>query len=128
MRPEAAVHLVESRRMRIEWLARMIGELELTNCHLHGAKVQAIEPVRAEIITARAFAPLTKLLPMAERFSTKGTVWLLPKGRSAAQELGDMNRKTRQMFHVEQSLTDRDAGIIVSKNARRTDKPMEEVR
>jgi len=39
----------------------------------------------------------------------------LPKGRSAAQELQAMPRKIRGMFHVEQSLTDEEAGIIVSK-------------
>jgi len=55
---------------------------------------------------------LPKLLDLSARFSTIDTVWLLPKGRSAAQELSDL-RGWQHSFHVEQSLTDPEAGVIV---------------
>jgi 16S rRNA (guanine527-N7)-methyltransferase len=73
-----------------------------------------VTPFEARIISARAFAPLEKLLRLSAPFSTKATTYLLPKGRSAAQELSQMPRKIRKTFHVEHSLTDPDAGIIVS--------------
>jgi 16S rRNA (guanine527-N7)-methyltransferase len=38
----------------------------------------------------------------------------LPKGRSAAHELQALTG-WRHMFHVEQSLTDREAGLIVGR-------------
>ena len=58
---------------------------------------------------------------MSARFSTDDTVWLLPKGRSAQQELEDL-RNWRHVFHVEQSLTDPQAGIIVGTLAGRKGK------
>lgn len=114
LQPEREVVLVESRARRVEWLNRMAAELELPNCRVEGQRLELVTPFEARIISARAFAPLEKLLRLSAPFSTKATTYLLPKGRSAAQELTQMPRKIRKMFHVEHSLTDPDAGIIVS--------------
>lgn len=113
--PKRSVVLVESRARRVEWLERMVRELDLSNCRVEGQRLELVEPFEASVISARAFAPLEKLLRLSAPFSTKATTYLLPKGRSAAQELQAMPRKIRGMFHVEQSLTDEEAGIIVSK-------------
>ena len=115
LRPEWKIVLVESRARRVEWLEHMVRELDLGNCRVEGRRLELVEPFKASVISARAFAPLEKLLSLAAPFSTKATTYLLPKGRSAAQELQAMPRKIRGMFHVEQSLTDEEAGIIVSK-------------
>ena len=63
------------------------------------------------VISARAFAPLGRLLDLSARFSTNDTLWLLPKGRSAHQELQEL-QGWQHMFHVKQSLTDPEAGIV----------------
>ena len=115
LRPEWKIVLVESRARRVEWLEHMVRELDLGNCRVEGRRLELVEPFKASVISARAFAPLEKLLSLSVPFSTKATTYLLPKGRSAAQELQVMPRKIRGMFHVEQSLTDEEAGIIVSK-------------
>ena len=115
LRPEWKIVLVESRARRAEWLEHMVCELDLGNCRVEGRRLELVEPFKASVISARAFAPLEKLLSLSAPFSTKATTYLLPKGRSAAQELQVMPRKIRGMFHVEQSLTDEEAGIIVSK-------------
>jgi 16S rRNA (guanine527-N7)-methyltransferase len=54
------------------------------------------------------------LLKLSARFSDSNTRWLLPKGRSAAHELQELTG-WRHMFHVEHSLTDREAGLIVGR-------------
>ncbi|MFN4113535.1 MAG: 16S rRNA (guanine(527)-N(7))-methyltransferase RsmG [Sphingomonadaceae bacterium] len=121
LRPDDPVILVESRRKRIDWLERMVAELELGNCRVEGKRLEQVETVPAGVITARAFAPLRTLVQLSARFSTAHTLFLLPKGRSAAQELDNMPKRIRQTFHVEQSLTDPQAGILVgrlSKEAR----------
>ena len=115
LRPEWKIVLVESRARRVEWLEHIVRELDLGNCRVEGRRLELVEPFKASVISARAFAPLEKLLSLSVPFSTKATTYLLPKGRSAAQELQVMPRKIRGMFHVEQSLTDEEAGIIVSK-------------
>ena len=114
-RPLHEIVLVESRRKRIEWLEAMIVRLNLTQCCVEGTKLENVDSFPCGVITARAFAPLTKLLKLSARFSTPGTVWLLPKGRSAAQELQEQPKKVQRMFHVEQSRTDAEASILVGK-------------
>lgn len=112
LRPEVEVLMVESRARRIDWLERARIALGLDKAQVIGARLEQVptRPVRA--ISARAFAPLPRLLDLSARFSTADTVWLLPKGRSAAQELSEL-RGWRHMFHVEQSLTDAEAGVIL---------------
>lgn len=113
MRPKMEVHLVESRKLRVEWLRGLVQECGLDRCSVIGSRVESVETAPYSIISARAFAPLDRLLKLAKRFSTSDTRWLLPKGRSAAQEVADLPKSLRSMFHVEQSVTDPEAGIIV---------------
>ena len=115
LRPTQTIVLVESRARRVEWLARMIEEMALDRCRVEGKRLELVTPFEARFISARAFAPLPKLLSLSAPFSTSDTVYLLPKGRSAAQELAELPAKNRRLFHVEQSLTNSDAGIIVSR-------------
>ena len=114
-RPNAQLTLVESRRRRIEWLERCISDLDLSNCSVIGARVENAVSMEARVITARAFAPFAKLLRLSARFSTPATVWLLPKGRSAAQELAAQPARVAAMFHVEQSVTDQGGGILIGR-------------
>ncbi len=113
VRPDLQIGLVESRRKRIEWLERVAEEFGLSNCTVHGSRLELVESSEIAVITARAFAPLGKLLDLSARFSTRSTTWLLPKGRSGAQELSQQPTKIRAMFHVEHSVTDAEAGILV---------------
>jgi 16S rRNA (guanine527-N7)-methyltransferase len=112
LRPDCDVRLVESRKRRIEWLQRAISELGLDRVTVDGRRLEDVPSRDVAAISARAFAPLDRLLALSARFSTSDTIWLLPKGRSARQEL-DMLRGWTHMFHVEQSLTDEQAGVIV---------------
>lgn len=113
--PGRTVVLVESRKRRVEWLARAAEDLGIANVRIVGERLERVETIVAEVISARAFAPLSRLLPLANRFSSSSTTWLLPKGRSAVQELAEQNAAVQQMFHVEHSLTDPEAGILVGR-------------
>ena len=115
LRPDWDVRLVESRRKRVEWLERMRIELALDRCRVLGSRLELVESFSAGVISARAFAPMPRLLDLSARFSTPLTTWLLPKGRSAAQELAGLPESKRKLFHVEQSCTDPEAGIIVGQ-------------
>ena len=115
LRPQIPVVLVESRKRRVEFLDECVRKLALENCRVEGERLEQVSPFHAGIISARAFAPLDKLLRLSAPFSTSATRYVLPKGRSAAHELEVANPSIRKMFHVKHSLTDADAGIIVSK-------------
>ena len=107
------VHMVESRARRVDFLERALGRLNLSNAKVLGKRLENIDSFPADVISARAFAPLDRLIALSHRFSTEKTVWLLPKGKNAVREMEDVAPKWRKMFHVEQSLTDPDAGILV---------------
>jgi len=113
LRPTTRVILVESRRRRAEWLLRVTQALQLDQCRVEGTRLENVQSLRAGVISARAFAPLPKLLRLSARFSTRDTVWLLPKGRSAGQERESLPVEVAQMFHVEPSVTDAEAGVLV---------------
>lgn len=121
LRPECEVLMIESRARRIEWLDKARITMGLDRAQVIGQRLEMIETRQVSVISARAFAPLERLLALSARFSTSDTVWLLPKGRSAQQELHDL-RNWRHVFHVEQSLTDPQAGIIVGTLPGRKDK------
>lgn len=113
MCPNMPVVLVESRARRVEFLNRAIDTLALPKCRVEGQRLERVAAFEARAISARAFAPLPKLLALSAPFSTRRTVFVLPKGRSAAQELLELKPSIRAMFHVKHSLTDPEAGIIV---------------
>ena len=110
--PDCAMTLVESRPRRAEWLERARIAMDLPQVKVEAKSLEQIDSASFQVISARAFAPLPKLLDLSARFSTATTFWLLPKGRSAPQELEGL-AGWQHMFHVEQSLTDPEAGIIV---------------
>jgi 16S rRNA (guanine527-N7)-methyltransferase len=113
LRPDTQCVLVESRKKRVEWLERAAAALGLINCRVEGRSLEHVESFETAVISARAFAPLPKLIDLSARFSTRSTLWLLPKGRSAVQELSSLSVRRGAMFHVEQSVTDGEAGIVM---------------
>jgi 16S rRNA (guanine527-N7)-methyltransferase len=121
LQPECEVLLVESRARRAEWLERVRTSLELEHVSVMCGRLEFLETRKMAVISAGAFAPLEKLLSLSARFSTSETVWLLPKGQSAQHALHQL-RGWRHAFHVEQSLTDPQAGIIVGTLAGRKGK------
>lgn len=117
------VTLVEARRLRADFLRRAAvllgveGRVELV-C----ARAEAMPPRPFAVISARAFAPLGRLLALGERFSTGETRWILPKGRNAKSELEAARASWQGEFRLEPSLTDPDARIIVASQVRRRKK------
>jgi 16S rRNA (guanine527-N7)-methyltransferase len=114
MRPDTEVIMTESRPRRCDWLQAAATALDLPRARVSSTKLEQLETFPATVISARAFAPLERLLSLSARFSTADTVWLLPKGRSARDELNAIGT-WRHAFHVEPSLTDSEAGIITGR-------------
>ena len=113
--PETEVVMVESRKRRVEFLENVCAELGLSKARVIGSRLETTDSFNAAVISARAFAPLDKLIDLSARFSTHSTVWLLPKGRSGAQELLTQSSAIQAMFHVERSATDSEAALLVGQ-------------
>ena len=113
---DGPVTLIEPRRLRADFLHKLVESLRLN------AKVLCRKVERAggeyDVITARAVAPLAKLLKISAHLSTRNTVWALPKGRNAGAELAEAQLAWQGTFHVEQSVTDADSKIVVATGVR----------
>jgi 16S rRNA (guanine527-N7)-methyltransferase len=110
------VTLIEPRRLRAEFLHRVCESLRLNAAVVHGKAERA--GGKYDVITARAVAPLAELLKISAHLSTRNTVWALPKGRSAERELVEARQSWQGVFHVEQSVTDRESLIVVGTGVR----------
>ena len=116
---ERPIILVESRRKRFEFLRQMANALNLPHVSVHGGRLESLATRSVSVISARAFAPLPRLLDLAARFSRNETLWLLPKGQSAQEELALIDKLWHGEFHVNQSMTDENAAILVAQGVSR---------
>lgn len=113
---DGPVTLVEPRRLRADFLHKAAESLRIGATVLC-AKAERIEGT-FDVITARAVAPLVRLLEISRHLSTRNTVWALPKGRSAQRELAEARRAWQGAFHVERSVTDEDSFVLVGTGVR----------
>ena len=105
------VHLVESVGKKTNFLKTVARELSLP-VTVHTARVENLDPLKADVLTARAFAPLPRLFAYAHPHLTDGATLLLPKGETADKELESAAEGWR--FDVEsfKSETDDAAAIL----------------
>ena len=113
---DTAVHLVEPRRKRADFLAQAADALGLPHVVVHASKVESVD-ARAKTVSARAVAGVAALVEAARHVASRDTVWLLPRGRVDEAELADLPQHAR-VFHVEQSITDPDSKIVVLRGVR----------
>lgn len=113
---EEPIALVEPRRLRADFLKSVVSQLGLTATVLQ-SKVERVSGAY-DVITGRAVASLTSFLTICDHLSTRKTVWVLPKGRSAQSELAEARRTWQGSFRVEPSVTDEDSRIIVATEVR----------
>lgn len=86
------IHLIESDQRKCVFLreaARVTG-VKVT---IHPQRIEAVTPFAADIITARALAPLSQLLDWAAPFLAPQTICLFPKGKTAEDELTQARRQ-----------------------------------
>lgn len=112
------VTLVEERRLRVDFLHRA-AEVLAVEPDILAMKVERVPPCPFDVISARAFAPLARLLPLATALSTTKSVWVLPKGRNAETELEALDSSWQGDFRLEESVTDPEARIVVATGVRK---------
>ena len=110
---DGSVTLVEPRRLRADFLMSVVEALGLSRrVSVQAAKIERVEGP-FDMITARAVAPLVRLIAMANHLAHSGTVWALPKGKSAQSELAEARRSWQCDARSEMSCTDPDAQILI---------------
>lgn len=104
--------LIESDQRKATFLRTASRELDL-HATILTERIEVATPQRADVVSARALAPLSALLPMAERHITPNGTALFPKGKSVAEEIADARQSWS--FDLEQypSFTDPAARLLV---------------
>jgi len=105
------VHLVESDTRKAVFLrdsARLCG-VPVT---VHAARIESLDAPKADLITARALAPVADLLRLTAGFRQNRTLHLFPKGRGVEAELTDAEKTWTLTVDRIPSLTDPDAVIL----------------
>jgi len=105
-------HLVESDQKKAAFLreaARATG----TAVKIHAQRAEKLPPIAADVITARALAPLPELLALAAPFARAGTRCIFLKGRSAADELTLIRKSSNMPARLVPSLSDPGSMIVI---------------
>ena len=98
-RPDAHVWLIDSLGKRCRFLQYLVDDLGLPATVINGrAEAQTI---RVDVVTARAVAPLEKLLGYAQPYFARGAQGLFLKGEKAEAELIE----ARKVWHVQGDLS-----------------------
>ena len=118
-RPEARQTLVESDSRKAAFLgevARKTGvAVEIRSERSEKAATQLKSQIK-DVITARALAPLPKLLGLVQPFFSPQTVALFPKGREAQVEVDEARGQFDFDCSLAPSLTDPQARIVILRN------------
>lgn len=84
--PSLTTHLVESDHRKAAFLTTAIRDLGLP-AKVHVARAETLDLPPSDMLTARAFAPLSRLLTISERFCDENTTLVLHKGSRIDSEL-----------------------------------------
>ncbi len=113
------VHLVESDRRKAAFLAEAVRITGASGVTLHRRRIEALAPFPVEAVTARALAPLPRLLELAAPFLGPATLGLFPKGGNFEAELTEARRHWRMRTQIEPSLSSPEGRILVLREVRR---------
>ncbi len=123
-RPSAEIHLVESDTRKSAFLREAARAAELP-AHIHAQRIEQVSQALApgtEVVSARALAPLPKLLELAEPFLAAGALGVFPKGRDAERELTEARKGWTLDCDLRASASDREAQVLLVRSARRSSK------
>jgi len=115
--PGAEVHLVESMAKRCRFLEAVVGTLNLP-AKVHNARAESLS-LNVEVVTARACAPMVKLLGFARPYLRGGAVGLFLKGQDVASELTEATKCWKFDADLIQSLSGSEGQIVRVKGLSR---------
>lgn len=85
------IALYDSTQKKQEFLLAVARRLDL-KVEIRGDRMETVTPQGFDVVTARACAPLPKLLGYAQRFWAKNTVGLFLKGQNVGPELTEAHK------------------------------------
>ena len=114
---DAECHLVESDQKKAIFLQTVVRECGIP-ATIHTARIESLPPLGADIVTARALAPMDRLLALlqdqlsAAGGGGSGTRCLFLKGAQARAELAALGPRPDLSWELTPSLTNPDAFVV----------------
>jgi 16S rRNA (guanine527-N7)-methyltransferase len=114
----SGMHLVDADSRKCRFLANVSRETN-TAVDIINNRLEALPPMQADVLTARACAPLRKLLKWAQPHLKKGGIGLFMKGRRYEEELTEAAKEWDIQFERIPSVTDASGMILKVGEIRR---------
>ena len=111
------VHLVESMAKRCRFLEVVAKDLDLP-VQIHNARAEDLK-LKVDVVTARACAPMTRLLGFAEPYLRNGATGLFLKGQDVAAELSEAAKAWKFESELRPSQSDPRGRIVQVKRLSR---------
>ena len=108
---DAELNLVESDQKKAVFLQTVIRETGI-RAIVHNRRIEALPPIGADIVTARALASLDRLLELLEAQLVPGTMCLFLKGARAEAELAALDTRSDIICRLHPSLTNPEAFVV----------------
>ena len=110
--PGGRVHLIDSQAKRTRFLSEVVEQLDLPAA-VHTGRAEELDPPEGlQIVTARAFAPMAKLLQFAYPYLRPGAIGLFLKGRDVENELATALQTWNFQGTLHPSLSDPTGRIV----------------
>ncbi len=116
-RPGARVHLIESKEKKCRFLRESAAALDLP-CEVHQCRAEDVS-LKVDVLTARACAPLCRLLSYTEACFARGARGLFLKGEGVDAEIREARRMWRFEATVRESLSDARGRILAVEGVKR---------
>ena len=110
-RPEVDVHLVDSDQRKCTFV-REACRAAGVRPSVHSVRIEHLTDLKADVITARALAPLPKLLGLSESFWQEKTIGLYLKGEGVSEELTQARKYWKFDSEMEQSQSS-ETGVVL---------------
>lgn len=110
-RPGAHVHLVDSMAKRCRFLGEVVAALDLP-ATVHNARAENLK-IAVDVVTARACAPLAKLLGFARPYLARGAKGLFLKGQDVEAEIAEAAKYGIQGLRLVPSRSDERGRIVI---------------
>lgn len=116
-KPDVTVNLVESDERKCSFL-RTVSRETFTPVVVHTARVENVDNISPDVITARALASLSSLLAMTEKWwkDNPAITLILPKGENWQTEVSEAQKTYQFSLQNHPSATDGSAAILVIRD------------
>lgn len=110
--PNLQLHLVEVDQRKSVFLREVARDLNL-KVQVHTSKIEDTVPLQADVLSARALAPLSTLCAFAQRHLKTGGVCIFPKGAQSDSEVAEARKHWSFSLEQATSMTEPQAKLLI---------------